>query len=903
MNVVATAAPLHDSEASKDASSQALSENIKLLGHLLGDVIKEQCGEHVFALIEQARSLSKQSRSGDPDRFRELQSLLASLDGDTSCKVARGFAHFLTLANIAEQVHRIRRRRDYATRKESKAQRGSMQETLETLLARNLDPSEILEALRGVRVELVLTAHPTEVVRRTLIQKHNRIARVLLDLESIPESSPERSEKLGALRREIKGAWMTDEVIRHKPTPVEEARSGLSVIEQTLWEVVPQYCRTLDDAARVHLGRPLPLTSSPISLASWMGGDRDGNPHVTPEVTREVAFLSRWMAFQLFEKDLKRLAEDLSFGSANEELRFHAGGHLEPYRYVIKELLRSTRDWMEFDRRRARQSQSAPALSDDLRLLSEDDFMARLDLMHRSLCEVGAADIAGCQLYDLIKRLRTFGYALARLDIRQEASRHSEALDEITRLAGLGSYLEWSEPERLAFLQRELESDRPLINPRKTLSLQTRAIVDTFHVVSEFGSRSFGAYVISMASRPSDILAVELLQKEICGQRIMRVVPLFETEDDLNRSTGTMKALYESEVYVKRLDGSQEIMLGYSDSAKDAGRLAAAWALYKAQEQLVQLSQAKGLHLTLFHGRGGTVGRGGGPTYLAILSQPPGSIDRTLRVTEQGEMIQAKYGLPGIALRSIDLYVAATLSATLTKPRDPPAPWRAVMDRLATRSATVYRDVVAGTPQFIEYFHKTTPIAELGRLNIGSRPARRQSASNDLRSLRAIPWIFAWTQTRFMVPVWIGVGDALEEALGGPDRSHLLTMARDWPFLNSTLALIEMVLAKADMGIAKCYEDAGIQANPELLALGNKLRLQFELTRKAVLGALGNQELLAQNSVLRRSIRVRNPYVDPINLVQVDLLRRLRSGEASESLKDALMITINGVSAGMRNTG
>ncbi len=883
--------------------AMVLSDNVKLLGSLLGNVIKEQHGERLFNLIEEVRSLSKQARQGDSHRFLELRHLLATLDDQTSCLVARGFAHFLTLANIAEQVHRIRRHRDYAKHKDGHHLRGSIEESLSQLLEAGHSPESVLATLAQLRVELVITAHPTEVVRRTLIQKHNHIARLLLELDRSAAGSTDQERILSELKRWIKGAWLTDEVIRKKPSPVDEARSGLSVIEQNLWDVVPLYCRSLDQATAAKLGHALPLTSVPLTLASWMGGDRDGNPFVTPQVTREVCFLSRWMAFQLYERDLKRLSDELSITPANHELRQYAAGHREPYRAVIKELLRSTRDWMDHDRRRAKVLTHEAISTEDLRTLKEPEFLDRLVMLHRSLEDVGASDLASSLLYDIIKRVQCFGYALARLDIRQEAKAHAEALDEITQKAGLGSYLEWDETRRQQFLTSELESLRPLINPRALFTENTQKVLDTLRVVAEFGQASFGAYVISMASQASDVLAVELLQKEVCGQRVLRVVPLFETEDDLNRSVATMRCLFGLPAYVDRIEGAQEVMIGYSDSAKDAGRLAAAWALYKAQEDLVQLSKDHGIHLTLFHGRGGTVGRGGGPTYLAILSQPPGSVASTLRVTEQGEMIQAKYGLPGIAMRSIDLYVAATLSATMAKASPVPENWRHIMEQLATTSRDTYRSVVDGAKEFPEYFERSTPIAELGRLNIGSRPTRRPSAQQGMRSLRAIPWIFAWTQSRFMVPVWLGVGEALQQTLDQGQVDTLKTMATDWPFLASTLALIEMVVAKADTNIAQCYESEGIGNDEQLTAFGEDLRKRFERVRTSLLDVLGETELLAQNPVLRESIRVRNPYVDPINLVQIDVLRRLRSGEASEHLRDALMITINGISAGMRNTG
>jgi phosphoenolpyruvate carboxylase len=885
----------------RETQDGPLRENVKLLGSLLGDVIFETCGKSIFDGIESVRKQAKIARAQAEPDYSELRRFLATYDDDAACKIARGFAHFLNLANIAEQVHRIRRRRSYALQAEHAPQRGSMEATIDSLIASGHSRESIYESLCGTNVELILTAHPTEVARRTLIKKHNTIARLLLDRDGAANDTQAQRALVAALRTEIKSAWLTDEIIRKKPTPLEEARSGLSVIEQTLWEVIPEYCRNLDNVLKAKTGNTIPITESPVGIGSWMGGDRDGNPFVTPEVTREVCFLSRWMAFQLYERDLKSLHDDLSISAANSELKTLAAGHREPYRYVIKQLRRAIAELSQNDEQRARKTKSTEN-SVSSSLISEKDFLERLLLLHTSLCESGASDIANGQLYNLIKRFCTFGFALARLDIRQEAAKHAEALDEVTRSSGLGSYLAWNESERVEFLLRELASQRPLINPRIQFSDETKAVLGAFSVIEEFGPSSFGAYVISMASNPSDILAVELLQKEICGKRMLRVVPLFETEHDLTQSTATMTALFSMSAYLERIDKKQEVMIGYSDSAKDAGRLGAAWALYGAQERLVALCKQFGVHLTLFHGRGGTVGRGGGPLYLAILSQPPGSVNKTLRVTEQGEMIQAKFGLSGIALRNIDLYVAATLSATLEGGISPKPAWRETMNHLAGVSIAAYRQLIAETPSFIDYFEAVTPIAELARLNIGSRPAKRRSSS-DVRSLRAIPWIFAWTQNRNMLPVWLGVGEALAAGLNSEHRDRLVTMAKEWPFLSSTLALIEMVIAKADIRIAKSYEDSLLAPDSPLRALGAEVHKRFATTETTLMAVLGANELLQSNSVLKRSIRVRNPYVDPINFVQIDLLRRLRAGDASESLRDALMVTINGISAGMRNTG
>lgn len=891
------------------ATSGLLRADIRLLGALLGNVIKEFAGEPVFQAVETVRSLTKVSRKSDPDQFAEVKRRLISLSETETLALARSFAHFLNLSNIAEQHHRVRRRKDYELLPEREPQKGSLEEALDELLSlpdsksksgKRLTIGQLKGVVDEIKIELVLTAHPTEVARRTLLQKHNRIERLLCELDSVRGNPVQEKPFIERIGREIKMAWLTDEIRRKKPTPQDEARGGLGVIEQSLWDALPRYCRELDSLfTRLGVG-PLELAHVPFRFGSWMGGDRDGNPFVTASVTKEVSFLARWMAFQLYRAELKRLHEDLSLGLCDNALREFAAGHREPYRFVLKELQRSIDQFERQDEERLRLGAGNRGRL-GAEMMSEDDFLKRLCMMHKSLVAVGAADIAGGALYDLIKRFVCFRFNLARLDVRQEASRHERALSEITRTVGLGDYAEWGESERLAFLEAELASQRPLLNERLHFSDETQEVLDVFKVIGELGETAFGAYVVSMTRAASDVLVVELLQKEVIGRRVMRVVPLFETESDLLAASATMKQLLGMPVYCSRIGGRQEVMIGYSDSAKDAGRMAATWALYKAQEELVDVCRQAGVHLTLFHGRGGTVGRGGGPTYLAILSQPLGSIEGSLRVTEQGEMIQAKFGIPGIAMRNLDLYVAATLKASVLKPEPVRQEWREVMDQLAEESSRAYRAVVRDNPDFIPYFRAATPESELGRLNIGSRPARR-SQTDGVSSLRAIPWIFSWTQTRLMLPAWLGVGESLSLISKRPGGlCALQEMAALWPFFRSTLALMEMVLAKADARIAESYDDALVPEN--LWPLGEHLRELLFDTEKAVRDVLKIEGLLHTNPVLRRSIDVRNPYVDPLNVLQIDLLRRLRAGEASDVLRDAFLVTINGVAAGMRNTG
>ena len=532
------------------------------------------------------------------------------------------------------------------------------------------------------------------------------------------------------------------------------------------------------------------------------------------------------------------------------------------------------------------------------------EFMEPLLLCHRSLHATGNGIIADGRLTDVIRRMAAFGLTLVRLDVRQEAERHTEAIDAITRALGLGEYRFWTEERRVDFLVNVLSQGRKLTPARLPTTARIAEVLDTFRMMAAVHPESLGAYIITMAGKPSDVLAVELLQREAGVTPPRRVVPLFETARDLRAAAGMIDALLSIPWYRDRVmqnEGRLEVMVGYSDSAKDVGRLAAAWELYKAQESIVETSRAHGVPVTLFHGRGGSVGRGGGPTHLAIRSQPPGSIDGTLRVTEQGEMIQAKFGLPGIALRTLEVYTTATLEATLGEPAPVEPAWRAAMERLSVNARDAFRRTVYDDPRFLDYFRAATPEAELDSMHIGSRPGSRER-QGALQALRAIPWQFAWMQTRLLLPSWLGI----EEAIADEDREISHEMYRAWPFFRSTLELMEMALAKADAGIAAHYDRHLVP--PELQDLGAMLRTRLQRAIDVVIDVTGHQPLLANNPVLRRSIDVRNPYVDPINLLQVELLRRLRGARDAEAhgttwLRRALLVTINGVAAGMRNTG
>ncbi len=880
-----------------------LRDDVRMLGELLGETLRLREGQSLFDTVERVRALSKSGRSGDDASFETLAKVLADLPVESAVPVARAFSHFLTLANIAEQHHRIRRRRDYQRELSARPQPASCEEAFGRLVQQGVDRERLYATVASLRIELVLTAHPTEIQRRTLIQKHRRIADLLAEEDRPDLTGPERAGVIEELRREITAAWETEEVRPTRPTPIDEVISGLLIFEQTVWDALPRYLRVLDAALVGATGRRLPLEAAPIRFGSWIGGDRDGNPTVTPEVTRRACLVARWVAANLYEREVDGLRFDLSMTDATPGLRERAGGAREPYRAVLREVRDRLRAMRGRLGRELAEGRAAPYQPGD----DAGPIASALDLCYRSLVETGQDIIANGRLLDLLRRIAAFGFTLVRLDLRQHASRHLEALDAITKHLRAGSYAQWSEAQRRAFLTRALRERRVVVPPGVPADSPVRDVLETFRVAAEIGPESLGAYVVSMAEAPSDVLAVEFLQLQ--SGLNLRVVPLFEQVDSLRAAAATMRELLEIPEYRDRLASRapsgplrQEVMIGYSDSAKDGGRLAANWELYKAQEAVVQACRDADIELTLFHGRGGSVGRGGGPTYVAIQSQPPGSVDGRLRVTEQGEMIQAQFGLPDIAVRTLEVYTTATLDATLAPAVTPPPRWRAAMDRLSQTAHGIYRHVVYEEPDFIPYFRAATPEVELGAVPIGSRPARR-SADGGVESLRAIPWVFAWTQTRLLLPTWLGTGEALSEAIDAGDRALLREMYREWPFFRSTLGLIEMVLAKTDARIAAQYDRQLVP--PPLLPLGADLRRRLDTTIRALLDATGRAQLLDDNAVLRRSIQVRNPYVDPINLVQIELLRRIRAqgDDANPQLWHAFMVTVNGIAAGMRNTG
>ena len=868
-----------------------LREDVHVLGELLGETIRQQHGDAFLQKIEDIRHSAKADRRGPGE---QLSSTLADLAEEDLLPVARAFNQFLNLANMAEQYQLIRRRdADQPEPFEARV----LPELLARLKQAGHSNDDLARQLAKLDIQLVLTAHPTEVARRTLIQKYDAIAGQLAAQDHRDLTPAERQQVRERLRRLIAEAWHTEEIRRTRPTPVDEAKWGFAVIEHSLWHAIPSHLRKVDQALQEATGLRLPLEAAPVRFASWMGGDRDGNPNVTAAVTREVLLLARWMAADLFLRDIDALAAELSMQQASGALRERVGDSAEPYRALLKQLrdrLRATRAWAH-----SALTSDQPASAEVL--VDNRDLIAPLQLCYQSLHECGMGVIAEGPLLDCLRRAVTFGLFLVRLDVRQDAARHCDALTEITDYLGLGRYADWDEEQRIEFLQAELKNRRPLLPAHFTPQADTAEVLATCREVAAAPAASLGSYVISMAGAASDVLAVQLLLKEAGLTRPMRVVPLFETLADLDNAGPVMQRLLGLPGYRAGLRGPQEVMIGYSDSAKDAGTTAAAWAQYRAQENLVRICAEHQVELLLFHGRGGTVGRGGGPAHAAILSQPPGSVAGRFRTTEQGEMIRFKFGLPGIAEQNLNLYLAAVLEATLLPPPPPQPAWREVMDQLAADGVAAYRRVVRENPDFVEYFRQSTPEQELGRLPLGSRPAKRRAGG--IESLRAIPWIFGWTQTRLMLPAWLGWETALSNALARGQGELLAQMREQWPFFRTRIDMLEMVLAKADAQIAEAYDERLVQ--PHLRPLGVHLRDLLSQSCQVVLGLTGQPVLLAHSPETLEFISLRNTYLDPLHRLQAELLARSRSREAAldSPLEQALLVTVAGIAAGLRNTG
>ena len=874
-----------------------MRSNVNMLGTLLGNAIKRATGNETFDLVEMVRKLSKSAQQGDTQAHNELLKLIENLNDDDLLHVARAFNQFLNLVNTAAEYYGI------SPHGEASSSPKKMTELFSTLKNLNFSNQTITKAINDLSIELVLTAHPTEINRRTMINTYTAINNCLSQLDHDDLADYEIERIMRRLKQLVCQAWYTDEIRKKRPTPIDEAKWGFSVIEDSLWNGVPLFLRELNDQLVDAFDEQLSVDHVPIKFTSWMGGDRDGNPNVTAKITEKVMLQARLKAIELFLADIQILVRELSMtecsNSVIELLDEKNKNVSEPYRAVMKQLrtrLIKTHNYIEA------LLNNEPILAPCDILIKNEQLWHPLYVCYESLIDNGMSTIAHGPLLDTLRRIKSFGLQLVRLDIRQDSSVHTEALDALTKELNLGSYAQWSEEEKQAFLLAELQSNRPLLPYSWQPDQMVQEVLDTCRVIKKAGEESIASYVISMAKSPSDILAVYLLLKIVDCQKHIPIVPLFETLEDLNNAKSIMQKLLDIPWYYNKIQGKQMVMIGYSDSAKDAGTLAASWAQYRSQEELVNLFEKYNINLVLFHGRGGSIGRGGAPAHAALLSQPPGSLKGGLRVTEQGEMIRFKLGLPEVALSSLMLYTSAILQANLLPPPAPKQEWRNIMDEMSEISCHCYRSYVRERAEFVDYFRAVTPEVELARLPLGSRPQKRRTGGG-IESLRAIPWIFAWTQNRLMVPSWLGAGSALRAIIGEGRQNILKEMYHNWPFFNARLGMLEMVYAKSAPNIHQYYEQRLV--DPALWPLGEELRNLLTQDINTVLTITDDISLMADLPWIAQSVALRNTYIEPLNLLQVELLSRSRKNNNHENIivEQGLMITISGIAAGMRNSG
>ena len=888
-----------------------LSSTIHLLGEILGSVIKKQENTAIFDKIEKIRTLSKNSRGSNEglnkQSFKKLKNQISNLTSTETLIIAKSFSRFLDFSNIAESLYSIHNIHDHVIRKTQETNEIVILEEalLDVQKNPNVSKNKFFNVAKNISIDLVLTAHPTEVKRRTLIQKYANVNNILDELNNIQILKKQNIKREKGilekkLKEEITSVWKTDEIKRSRPTAVEEAKWGLAVIEDSLWNSIPKICSRFDNAVNKFTNKNLPINYSPIKVSSWMGGDRDGNPNVTSKTTMEVVLLSRWEAASLYEKEFTKLIQSLSLFDCSKKIKKQVGKTWEPYRVFLRPIrnkLQQTQREIEdalLEKREPRKKLLVNSINEILDPLNE---------VYNSLCSVKCDIIANGLVLDIIRLSHTFGLNLAKLDIRQESSRHTSLLNTICKKLALKEYTKLSEQEKIKFLTREYKSKRPLIPNKIKFNNTDKETWETFKMIANTSNEFLGAYVISMTSKVSDILGVLLLQKEAGVKNPLRIVPLFETLSDLQNSSKIVDNLFKNRWYTNIFSNEQEIMIGYSDSSKDAGKFAASWAQYCAQEKLCSVANKHKIKLNFFHGRGGSVGRGGGPVYAALLSQPPGTVMGMTRVTEQGEVIQQKYGSESMAEYSLGTYIGAVLEATLSPPSKPSKEWRTLIDSMSIISSKAYRHYLLEDEDFLKYFDKVTPKNIIGKLYIGSRPSKR-NASKDIKSLRAIPWVFAWTQIRMLLPAWLGTYEALNFASKGKNKKILDEMIKNWPFFYEMMDMLDMVLIKTDQRVIRYYEEC--LATPELKKIGNELRAKLteliEINKKII-----PNNIINQRKAFRKSIKLRNTYAEILNLLQADIMKRLNkkniNTKSKKILMDAMIVTISGISASMKNTG
>ena len=883
--------------------TKTLREDVRYLGNILGRVIKEQEGNKFFTIVEKTRLLSKANiaNKSQKEPFKKLSQQIKKLSPSNIYKLTRAYNHFMNLYNLAESIDASRTLDQYENTKQSKKRINVFIEEIFESFFKNkkVSNNKIYNIAKNMNIGIVLTAHPTEVKRRTLIQKYHTLIEIL-EQRNLLRNFPSKIKILDKkMFDEISIIWNTDELKRSKPSPFDEARWGLAIIEDSLWETIPKVYRRLNQIFVKNMNKGLPKNFNPIEFGSWMGGDRDGNPFVTSSVTEEVILLSRWEAAKLYEKSLTKLIRSFSMQKCSKNILKVTGKTYEPYRVYLRPL----RDKIRRTHRLIEQYLVQKIVLDEKKLISSrEEILKPLRVVRESLEQNQSENIASGELLDLMRRAKCFGINLARLDIRQESSRHTQLLAEIIKKKYKKNYFEWSEKEKINFLSNKIKG-KNFINNFNFKNKENKEVWSTFKILANQPEECLGAYVISMTSSASDILSVMLLQKEANIQKKLRVVPLFETLDDLINAKQIMKSLFSLSWYKKLINGKQEIMIGYSDSSKDAGKLSASWHQYKLQEDVVNLAKKFKIDVTFFHGRGGSAGRGGGPIQATLRSQPPGSVNGKIRITDQGEVIQQKYGYEPLAKYNLCSYIGSVMQATLNPPPKPKDKWRDLIQKMSEISTSSYRKNITPNSEFIRYFKTVTPHMALGKLSIGSRPSKRKNVDS-IKGLRAIPWVFAWTQIRLMLPAWLGTAEALRYSSIKTFKKTLIDMEKNWPYFNSTMDLLDMVLSKVDPEISKVYEQN--LADKQLKRVGKKLRFQFDAVKK-LNHDITPREILQQRRAFRGPAIIRNIYAEVLNVLQAVVMSKLTNKkldkQSKKKLDDALMTSIAGISAAIKNTG
>ncbi|MEZ0339714.1 phosphoenolpyruvate carboxylase [Mycobacterium sp. pV006] len=917
---------VHRTQVGREAT-EPMRDDIRLLGGILGDTVREQNGDRVFDLVERARVESFRVRRSEIDRA-ELAELFDGISAREAIPVIRAFTHFALLANVAEDIHRERRRAVHEAAGEPPPN-STLAATYAKLDAVDLDADTVTEALRGALVSPVITAHPTETRRRTVFDTQHRITELMRLRLHGHQTTDDGGDIVRELRRHILTLWQTALVRLSRLKISDEIETGLRYYPAAFFEVIPR----VNAEVRAQLQRRWPdagLLGDPVLRpGSWIGGDRDGNPNVTAEVVRLATGSAAYTAFDHYFNELTALEQELSMSKrlvqpSDALLELADACHEparadEPYRRALRVIhARLTATAREILDRQ-------PEHELDLGLKpypTPGEALADLDIVDASLRSHGSSLLAEDRLAHLRESVRVFGFHLCGLDLRQNSDVHEEVVAELLAWAGVhADYTSLDEAQRVELLVTELGTRRPLTGPGAQLSELARKELDIVaaaaRAVRVFGPQAVPNYIISMCESVSDMLEAALLLKESGlldasseqPYAPVGIVPLFETIDDLQRGSAILEAALELPRYraiVAARADSQEVMLGYSDSNKDGGYLAANWALYRAELDLVESARKTGIRLRLFHGRGGTVGRGGGPSYDAILAQPPGAVQGSLRLTEQGEVIAAKYAEPRIAHRNLETLLAATLEATLLDVEglgDEAEPAYAVLDDLAARAQRAYAELVHETPGFVDYFKASTPVSEIGALNIGSRPTSRKPTTS-ISDLRAIPWVLAWSQCRVMLPGWYGTGTAFEQYIAdGDDRLEMLQdLYRRWPFFATVLSNMAQVLAKSDLGLAARYAEL-VEDRELRKRVFDKIVDEHARTIRMHKLITGHDDLLADNPALARSVFNRFPYLEPLNHLQVELLRRYRSGDDDELVQRGILLTMSGLATALRNSG